>query len=154
MCNSAAIIANQGYYIAPHVVRHIEGEKLDSIYTTKHWTAIDTKHFDAIAEGMRHAVLYGTCRELYMNDLEVCAKTGTVENPQGKDHSACIAFAPYKNPEIAISVFVENGGFGAWVSIPIARLMLEKYFFGEIKPESIWREDKMLKTAIIPNYAQ
>jgi penicillin-binding protein 2 len=154
MCNSAAIIANRGYYIAPHVVKSIEDGKLDSTYTTRQWTAIDAKHFDAIAEGMRHAVLYGTCTGLYMNNIEVCAKTGTVQNPQGADHSACIAFAPSKNPAIAISVFVENGGFGSSVSIPIARLMLEKYFYGEIKPEVQWLETRIMNTVILSDYAQ
>ena len=148
MCNLAAIIANRGYYITPHVVKDIEGEKLDSIYTAKQWTTIDSQHYNAIAEGMRHAVLNGTCTGLYMNDLEVCGKTGTVENSQGRDHSACIAFAPYNNPKIAISVFIENGGFGATISIPLARLMLEKYFYDEIKPESKWREEMVLNAVI------
>ena len=149
-CNMAAIIANRGYYFTPHIVKEIEGGTLDAAYTTKKWTAIDPQHFDTVAEGMRHAVLYGTCTELYMNNLEVCAKTGTVENSQGRDHSACIAFAPYRNPKVAISVFIENGGLGAWVSVPIARLMLEKYFYGEIKPESQWREDRMMSHIITP----
>ena len=150
MCNLAAIISNRGYYITPHVVKNIEGGELDSRYTTKKWTDIEPIHFDAIAEGMRHAVLHGTCTGLYMNDLEVCGKTGTVENSQGRDHSACIAFAPYLNPAIAICVFIENGGFGSTISIPIARLMLEKYFYNEVKPESKWREEYVLNTVITP----
>ena len=148
MCNLAAIIANRGYYITPHVVKNIEGELLDSEYTTRKLTGMDSKHFDAIVEGMHHAVQYGTCRGLSMYDLDVCGKTGTVQNPHGKDHSACIAFAPRENPEIAISVFIENGGFGATIAIPIARLMLEKYFFGEARPESKWREESILNTVI------
>ena len=148
MCNLAATIANKGYYIAPHVVREIDGSTLDPLYTTKKWTSIDPVHFDAIVEGMRNAVLFGTCSGLYMNDLEVCGKTGTVENSRGKDHSACIAFAPRENPEIAISVFIENGGFGAEIAIPVARLMMEKHFYGETMPESKWREEKVLNTVI------
>ena len=148
ICNLSATVANRGYYITPHIVKSIEGEKLDAIYTTRKQTGIDSQHFNAIAEGMRHAVLYGTCRELNMNNLEVCGKTGTVQNPHGKDHSACIAFAPFKNPEIAIVVFIENGGFGADIAIPVGRLMLEKYFYGE--PESLWREERVLNTIITP----
>ena len=150
MCNLAAIIANRGYYITPHVVKDIEGEKLDSMYLTKKWTEIDPEHFDPIVEGMQNAVLYGTCRGLYMYDLDVCGKTGTAENPHGRDHSACIAFAPTNHPKIAISVYIENGGFGADISIPVARLMLEKYFFGEVKPESKGREERVLNTIITP----
>ncbi|MDR0287542.1 MAG: penicillin-binding protein 2 [Clostridiales bacterium] len=151
ICNLAAIIANRGYYIPPHAVKEIEGGELDSTYTTKKWPAIDSQHYDAIVEGMRNAVLFGTCTGLYMNDVEVCGKTGTVENARGRDHSACIAFAPYNKPKVAISVFVENGGWGATISIPIARLMLEKYFFDEVKPESQWREESVLNTVIIPS---
>ena len=107
---------------------------------------MDSQHYNAVVDGMRQAVLYGTCRNLYMNDVEVCGKTGTVQNPHGKDHSACIAFAPQDNPQISISVFIENGGFGATIAIPIARLMLEKYFYGEVSPESRWNEERVLNT--------
>ena len=152
MCNLAAIIANRGYYIAPHVVKDIEGGELDSMYMIKKWTEIDPGHFDPIVEGMHHAVRYGTCRGLYMNNIEVCGKTGTVQNDHGRDHSACIAFAPRENPEITISVFIENGGFGARIAIPIARLMFEKYFFSEVRPESIWQENIVLNTIITNPY--
>ena len=148
ICNLAAIIANRGSYIVPHVVKEIEGGQLDSVYTTKKWAGIDAQHYNAIVEGMCQAVLHGTCTGLYMNDLEVCGKTGTAENPRGRDHSACIAFAPRENPKVAISVYVENGGYGAEIAIPIARLLLEKYFYNEVKPESRWREEKVLNTII------
>ena len=152
MCNSAAIIANRGYYFVPHVVREIEGGTLDSVYTTKKWATIAPEHFNPIVQGMRSAVLVGTCTGLYMSDIEVCAKTGTVENPHGRDHSACIAFAPLDKPKVAIAVFIENGGFGAQNAVPVARLMLEKFFHGEIKPESRWIEEKVLNTFLLPNY--
>jgi penicillin-binding protein 2 len=154
MCNSAAIIANRGYYIVPHVVREIDGGTLDAVYTTKKWTTIDPVHFKTIVQGMRLAVTNGTCWQLYMPDIEVCGKTGTVENPRGRDHSACIAFAPLNNPKISIAVFIENGGFGAWNAIPVARLMFEKFFYGEVKPENKWLEEKMLYTNLLPNNVQ
>ena len=155
MCNLAAIIANRGYYITPHIVKNIEGGQLDLAYTTKKWTSISSEHFNPIIEGMRHAVLWGTCTGLYMADVEVCGKTGTVENTRGRDHSACIAFAPRENPKIAISVFIENGGYGADIAIPLARLMLERFFYGDIeKPEIKWREERVANTVITSFYVQ
>ena len=149
MCNLATIIANRGYYFTPHVVREIEGGSLDSMYMTKNWTSISPEHFESIVHGMRNAVTYGTCTGLNMPGIEVCGKTGTVQNPQGKDHSACIGFAPLDKPEVAIVVFIENGGWGATNAIPVARLMLEKFFYGEVRPESKGVEEKVLNTVIL-----
>ena len=77
-----------------------------------------------------------------MKDIIVCGKTGTAQNPHGKDHSVFIAFAPKDNPKIAIVVFVENAGFGATYAAPIASLMIEKYLKGEITNKA--REQSML----------
>jgi penicillin-binding protein 2 len=105
----------------------------DSIHTQRRKTSVDAEHYEAIALGMRNAVQYGTCTGLYMPGIEVCGKTGTVENPQGEDHSACIAFAPVQDPKIAIAVYIQHGGFGATNAIPVARLMLEKFFYGQVR---------------------
>jgi penicillin-binding protein 2 len=91
---------------------------------------------------MRLAVTGGTCRRANIPDIAVCGKTGTAQN-SGKDHSIFIAFAPMDDPQVAILVFVENGGFGATYAVPTGRLMIEKYLKGEI-PES----DKPLEAAI------
>lgn len=153
ICNLASTIANRGYYIVPHVVKEIEDTALDSIYTNRKQTLVDTKHYEVIAQGMRAAVVGGTCRGLNMKDVEVCGKTGTAENPHGKDHSACMAFAPYHEPKVAIAVYVENGGFGATIAVPMARLMLERYFYGEVTPESKGMyEDRILNTVILPSH--
>lgn len=143
ICNLAATIANRGYYITPHVVREIQDMELDEKYRTPKYTGIKREYYDHTVEGMRDAVQWGTCRNLHFPDIEVCAKTGTVENPHGRDHSACIAFAPMNNPKIAIAVFVENGGFGSQVAIPLAKLMLQKYFYGEIPEHDQWHETYM-----------
>ncbi|MDR0845635.1 MAG: penicillin-binding protein 2 [Tannerella sp.] len=150
ICNLAATIANRGYYTVPHVVKEIEGGALDSIYTHQKKTSIDARHYDYVVEGMRNAVQFGTCKGLNMRDVSVCGKTGTAENMYGKSHSACISFAPADHPEIAISVYVENGGYGADNAIPIARLMLEKYFYGEVTPEYKYLENRILNTVILP----
>lgn len=154
ICNLAATIANRGYYLVPHVVKKIEDAPLDSIYTHRKFTGIDPEHYRVVAQGMRMAVLGGTCRGLNMRDIEVCGKTGTAENPHGKDHSACMAFAPYNDPKVAIAVYVENAGFGARMAVPIARIMLERYFYGELSPENQAAGESIANTVIMPNRVQ
>lgn len=128
MANMAATIANRGYYYTPHLVKKIKGkDQIDAKFRKKHFTNIDTAYFSTIIEGMSMAVKAGTATVARMPDVEVCAKTGTAQNPHGEDHSIFIAFAPRNNPKIAISVYVENGGFGATWAGPVASLLIEKY---------------------------
>ncbi len=128
MANMAATIANRGYYYTPHLVKGVKGkESIDPRFKEKHFTDIDTAYFTPIIEGMSMAVKAGTATVARMSDIEVCAKTGTAQNPHGEDHSIFIAFAPRNNPKIAISVYVENGGFGATWAGPVASLLIEKY---------------------------
>ena len=75
---------------------------------------------------------HGTAKNARVKNIEICGKTGTAENPHGEDHSIFIAFAPKNNPQIAIAVYVENGGWGSTWAAPIASLMIEKYLTGQI----------------------
>jgi penicillin-binding protein 2 len=130
MANLAAILANRGYYYTPHIVKEIEGqERIDERFLERHYTTVDSIHFAAVVDGMEGAVNRsgGTAWRARIADITVCGKTGTAENPHGEDHSIFIAFAPKDHPRIAISVYVENGGFGNIWASPIAGLMAEKY---------------------------
>ena len=129
MANLAAIVANRGYYYIPHIVREIEGQdSLDTRFYQKQYTKVDSKHFDHIVEGMWRGVNKdGTCQGAYLKGYDVCGKTGTAQNSKGEDHSTFISFAPRNNPKIAIAVYVEHGGFGAEMAVPIASLIEEKY---------------------------
>ena len=151
ICNLAATIANRGYFITPHVVKEVQDTPLDSLYTDKRYTMVERKNYEIVAEGMRNAVIGGTCRGAAITDIEVCGKTGTAENPHGKDHSAFIGFAPYRNPKVAICVYVENGGFGATYGVPIGKLMMEKYLKGEISEENKLLEETMSNAVVSPN---
>ncbi len=142
IANLGATIANRGYFITPHVVKQIEGEPLALEYKEKRYTMVDKVHYDEVVEGMRNAVLGGTCRAANLPDIEVCGKTGTAQN-HGRDHSAFMGFAPMNNPKIAIAVYVENGGWGATYGVPIGKLMIEKYLKGKLSPE-----DEVLATDI------
>ncbi|MBP5314887.1 MAG: penicillin-binding protein 2 [Muribaculaceae bacterium] len=144
IANLAATIANRGWFITPHVVKEIQDTVLPKEYTEKRIPKIKQQYFDEVAEGMRMAVLGGTCTKANMRDFEVCGKTGTAENPHGRDHSAFIGFAPYHEPKIAVCAYIENGGFGATYGVPIGSLMMEKYLRGYISPERKGLEASML----------
>ncbi len=138
MANLAAIVANRGYYYIPHIVREVEGQdSLDMRFYQKQYTKVDTKYFEDIVSGMWRGVNKdGTCKGAYLKGWDVCGKTGTAQNTKGEDHSTFISFAPRKNPKIAIAVYVEHGGFGASMAVPIASLIEEKYLTDTIcRPE-------------------
>ncbi|GHV36050.1 penicillin-binding protein 2 [Bacteroidia bacterium] len=139
MANLAAIMANRGYYITPHLCRKIGDSIPDADYTTKHYTSVEKKYFDEVILGMYDVVhaAGGTGHNAAVSGIDVCGKTGTAENYKKgikqADHAVFIGFAPMNNPKIAISVFVENSGFGGTWAAPIASLLIEQYINGKIK---------------------
>ena len=139
IANLGATIANRGYYVVPHIVKEIEDNELDSLYRTRHYTGIASEYYEMVVEGMRASVAGssagGTCRLLttLLPDVEVCGKTGTAQN-RGKDHSVFMGFAPKDNPQIAIAVYVENGGWGATYGVPIGGIMMDQYLHGKLSP--------------------
>ena len=151
IANLGATIANRGYFYTPHVVSEVKNGNLESAFITKHETGIDRAHYELTVKGMADAVTVGTCRGINLEPLvEVCGKTGTSENPHGDDHSLFMGFAPKDNPEVAIAVIVENGRYGATNAVPIARLMLQKYFRGEIPESDKWLEQTIMSREILP----
>lgn len=151
IANLCATIANRGYFFTPHVVKEIADTVLDIKYREKREPKIDKSYYETIAEGMRMAVTGGTCRLANLPGIEVCGKTGTAQNPHGKDHSVFMGFAPYHDPKIAVAVYVENAGFGATFGVPIGSLIMEKYLKGEISPERQYIEERMLSSNTIIN---
>lgn len=149
MANECATIANRGWYITPHVVKEIQDTVLPPELTERRYPTINAAYFKDIAEGMRMAVTGGTCRTANLPDIEVCGKTGTAQNPHGRDHSAFIGFAPYHEPRIAVACYVENAGFGATFGVPIGSLVIEKYLKGSISPERKHIETRMLESNTI-----
>lgn len=155
MANLAAAIANRGYWLTPHIVRGLKLEN-DSIAAPphqiyRHKIDIDAKYFDIVADGMRQTFQNGTARWSDVPELQICGKTGTAENA-GEDHSILFAFAPKDNPKIAISVYIENGGFGSTYAAPIASLLTEKYVNGEISEKRKWVEKRMLEANLIDRH--
>jgi Cell division protein FtsI/penicillin-binding protein 2 len=151
IANLAATMANRGYYYIPHIVKDSEGIEIDPKYKERQYTKVDTTHFHTAVEGMYMAVngggsAGGTAFAARIPGLDVCGKTGTAQNPHGKDNSVFICFAPKDNPKIAVAAYVENAGFGATWALPVASLMLEKYLTGEISPQRKYLEDRLLTT--------
>lgn len=149
IANLCATIANRGWYITPHVVKEIKDTVIPEKYFEKRIPTIDSKYFHSIAEGMRMAVTGGTCKRANLKNIEVCGKTGTAQNPRGRDHSAFIGFAPYNDPKIAVCVYVENAGFGATYGVPIGSLVIEKYLTDTISNERKGLELQMFKSNTI-----
>ncbi len=139
-----AAIANDGILYQPQVVAAITDSESRLVQfnhpIVRREIPVKSKNFDIVREGMWMVVNweFGTAAEVALPDVEVAGKTGTAEffDPEiGRDlagnlpsHAWFTAFAPYDNPEIAITVFVYNGGEGSMVAAPIASEILRGYF--------------------------
>lgn len=126
LCNLAVTIANRGWYYIPHIHKDTKNQR----YLTKRQTKVKPEAYQPVIDGMKGAVDYGTAAAI-KTTYPICGKTGTIENP-GEDHSAFICFAPMNNPKIAVSVYVEHGGFGADLAAPMAALIMEQYLKGRL----------------------
>lgn len=141
LCNLAAVIANRGPWFTPHIHKSTSTHPLDSIFLKSHRSRPSKEAFDIVVEGMRAAVINGTCTAIRNPHYKVCGKTGTAQN-DGHDHSIFMGFAPEKNPRIAVSVYVENGGWGADLACPLGGLVMEQYILGKLTASS---EEKVKK---------
>lgn len=152
IANLGATIANRGYFYTPHVVKEIQDEALDTLYTQPRYTMVDREYYDVVVQGMRAAVTGGTCRGANNTWYEVCGKTGTAQNPHGQDHSVFMGFAPKDDPQIAICVYVENGHYGATFGVPIGALMMEQYLRGSLCEASELRAQQFETTHLYKPY--
>lgn len=155
LANFTAILANRGFYYVPHLIKSVEGsDHIDSAYLKRHHVSIEKKHFDPVIEGMRRVFSSerASVRFYKIEGIEMCGKTGTSQNPHGEDHSVFIAFAPADDPKIAISVVVENSGYGSTWAAPIASLMIEKYLNNDVKES--WYKNKILNAKLLDRSEQ
>tara|TARA_B100000945_G_scaffold117286_1_gene93215 strand:+ start:955 stop:2817 length:1863 start_codon:yes stop_codon:yes gene_type:complete len=145
LANMTAAIANKGHYFTPHIIKNIDGDTIDSRFKRPNKTSIDSIHFDTMSKALYKVYESGTAKLLQIPEIEVCGKSGTSENftkingvkTQLSDHSIFVAYAPKENPIIAISVLVENAGYGSVWAGRIASLMIEKYIKEEISLKKI-----------------
>ncbi len=157
MANAMCIIANKGYYYTPHFVDSIENETVTDSqfvgkYRIKHTPLehISDASFSVVQLGMHDVAEFGTARRAQIEGVNICAKTGTAQNPHGKDHSLFVAFAPMEDPKIAICVVVENAGFGATWAAPIASLMMEQYLKDSISEKRKPEVERIASADLIP----
>jgi penicillin-binding protein 2 len=156
LANAMAIIANKGYYYTPHFVDSIENETIaDTVFLAKYRKKHTPLHipdssYEAVHAGMQDVTEYGTATRAKVAGINMCAKTGTAQNPHGKNHGLFVAFAPRENPTIAIAVVVENAGYGGVVAAPIASLMIEKYINDTLSVASEKKAEEFAKLDYIP----
>lgn len=152
IANLAATIANRGYYYSPHVIKAIQDTIIPDTFNIQHKTLIDPIHYEWIVKGMRAAATGGTVfrsGNLDPEGIELCGKTGTAQNPQGKDHSVFMGFAPMNEPKIAVCCYIQNGGFGATFGVPIGTLVIEKYLNGKISARRKGFEETMVHSSTL-----
>ncbi len=150
IANLACIIANRGYYYYPHMIKKIGDGPIDDKYTKRNYTKVNSDKFEFITLAMQQVVegAGGTASGARIEGIEICGKTGTVENSRGRDHSVFISFAPRVEPKIAIAVYIENAGYGGTWAAPVASLMTEKYLTDTI--QNSWKEKRILDANLIP----
>ena len=140
-------IANGGTLVTPHLVMAQTDPETGITTPTRHRNAkripIEPRNFQIVREGMEAVVTAGTARRAQIPAsgdfpaIGVAGKTGTAENPRGKDHAVFVAYAPVDDPQVAVGVIVENAGYGSTTAAPIASLMIEQYLRGEIRRPGI-----------------
>ena len=151
MANIMCLIANRGYYIQPHFFKGVSGQKTENlVHFDTIRVPIDSVHFETVIQGMRLAVEAGTGYTAYVPGLDLCGKTGTAQNPHGKDHSVFVGFAPWYDPKIAVAVIVENAGWGATWAAPIASLVAEKYLKGTLSRPQLY--EYICRTPLLPAF--
>src|SRR5690625_2866596 len=135
MLEVVTALAMDGRYVRPHLISRIGDEAAATVRR-----AVEGRHWDVIREGMRRMITdHGANRHLGRPagfSVSIAGKTGTAENgrAQGMEHAWFMGYAPMENPEIAVVVFIENGGFSSNVAVPVAAEFF-RYWFGQDEEE-------------------
>lgn len=137
MAGYAMALANGGKLHQPHAVFAVRNKVTRSLDTVGYRTrtiSLSQATWRVVREGMRRVVQEpgGTASLARVKGIEAAGKTGTSQNPHGKDHSWFVGFAPFENPTIAVAVLVENVGYGGSFAAPIAGLCFEQAVYGRL----------------------
>ena len=127
-----AVVANGGHPLRPHVVQSIQGVpefKVDR--PVEPGIETDPAVWEAVHEGMRRVVDAGTAKAARVPGIVVAGKTGTAQNPHGKDHALFVCYAPADHPTIAIAMVAENMGHGGVICAPLVGQVLRRIFLGD-----------------------
>jgi penicillin-binding protein 2 len=157
LANMVCAIANKGFFYTPHIVKSINNKPITNPnYTIAKKTKVERKYFDLIISGMEKVFEIGTGKSFKSSDIRMAGKTGTSQNfikikqksISLPDHSIFILFAPVEDPKIAISVIIENGGFGSRWAGPIASLIAEKYIKNHVHKNRINIEKRIMTSGL------
>ena len=132
-------IAADGKRYKPHLVNRIVGPDGKTVkeFTPELIGQLDVPMEDIqlVQAGLHDVTKYGTAASIFKGfPIEIAGKTGTAENPHGRDHGWFVAYGPFGAPNIVVAVIVEQGGYGAQSAVPIGRKILEAWF-GLNKPD-------------------
>ena len=137
-----SLLANWGITKTPHFVKgYIDSQTNE--FTSLQFDSVKANVSKSTLKFIREAMfdvvnsMKGTAKNIRMSEISICGKTGTAQNPHGKDHSIFIAFAPFDNPKIAVATIVENVGYGSTYAAPITQKIIRAYLENrnEIKSE-------------------
>ena len=166
IANAMCIIANKGSFYIPHFVEKVDGESPDDSvlnkFRQKHNVLghISDADYETVLSGMQDVSEIGTARIARIPGINMCAKTGTAENylsieghrTKLKNNSIFVCFAPRENPQIVISVVVQNAGFGATWAAPMGSFLVEKYLHDTLTAERVKQATIIANTNLVPGY--
>lgn len=131
LARATAAIANGGRLVTPHLVRRITdsgGATLEEIRPASTELGIPPDDLAIVRRGMHEAVTVGSSRALADLPVAAAGKTGTAQVGGGKTHAWFTGYAPADNPELVLTVIVEEGGEGSSVAVPVAKELFAWYF--------------------------
>lgn len=152
LAQATAVLANDGTYMRPHLVRAIKnpttGEERLTVAEASHRIPLKPEHLQAVKRALADVTVSGTARQAFVGaPYQTAGKTGTAQvyslkgakyqssaiDERLRDHALFMAFAPVKDPKIAIAVLVENAGWGGSVAAPIARKVFDEWLLRQPK---------------------
>lgn len=130
LAHYVSLIANNGSTGTPHLVKgYIDKKGAFHAFDYKSVNlGISEQTFEIVKKAMYLVVNgNGTAGHIRMKNLSIAGKTGTAQNPFGKEHALFVGFAPYEDPKIAVAVIVENAGYGGTHAAPVAKEVMKTY---------------------------
>lgn len=152
LAQATAVLANDGTYMRPHLVRTIKnptsGEERLTVAEASHRIPLKPEHIQTVKRALADVTVSGTARQAFAGaPYQTAGKTGTAQvyslkggkylssaiDERLRDHALFMGFAPLKDPKIAIAVLVENAGWGGSVAAPIARKVFDAFLLQQPK---------------------
>jgi len=143
LATALSVIANRGKWVTPHLLAAVGSDLTKPPYANTPPDVVlkNPDYWNVVISGME-AVANNNPMLRAGRNYTMAAKTGTAQvftvgqnqhytaadvAERLRDHSLFVAFAPVKNPQIAIAVVVENGGYGIKTAAPIARKIMDSW---------------------------